>query len=270
MERQPVVSREYKVMLRPGRFEGDEKKLLGTTGLVWNDFSKLTAGVALGTKGDLAAIATRRIVTFLDTAKRHLNAANYIFRERRNLESAEREVTLKLRHPDRHFAQARDMRAKGGKRARTKFEEDIKAPFLSLYSFSTTIAIGQDKTFDTLKDVARLFPDIGQRIDGFNDDRALIVVNGFAARELVVGGASVQLGKTPSVDAECALIVWYDDKGRLDVPIAVELSYRYADKGERYGGTMARRAFDLFELLPEKLEKWVAPRSRTKTALVYG
>ena len=128
------------------------------------------ADVALGTKGDLAAVTSRRVISFFDTATRHLNTCHYIFRERRDVESRRREVTLKLRHRDRHFAQARDMSAKGEGRAH-QVEEDIKAPFQSLYSFSTTIEVDDERSFGSLKDVARLFPDMGKRILDFADDR---------------------------------------------------------------------------------------------------
>jgi hypothetical protein len=49
----------------------------------------------------------------------------------------------------------------------------------------------------------------------------------------------------------------------------VELSYRYGDKKERYGGMTARRAFDLFRAIQTRLGRWVDPRPLTKTARVY-
>jgi hypothetical protein len=125
-------------------------------------------------------------------------------------------------------------------------------------------------TFKTLEDIARLFPDIRDRIDRFEDDRALVPVNDFTAREMVISGGTLQIGKTPKVDAESALIVWYDQKGSPNTPVAVELSYRYGDNDERYEGSTARRAFDVFAMLQKKLGDWVDPKSRTKTAFVYG
>jgi len=38
------------------------------------------------------------------------------------------------------------------------------------------------------------------------------------------------------VDAECALIVWYDDDARHDRPVAIELSFRYGNKDGSYRG----------------------------------
>jgi hypothetical protein len=139
-----------------------------------------------------------------------------------------------------------------------------------LYSFSTTVEIEGDRSFDGLGDVAQLFPDLSERLEDFREEKALVAVNGFTARELVIGGATLQVRKTPRADAEVALIVWYDEMGRKDKPVAVELSFRYGDPAGDYGGTMARRAFDIFRGLQKGLGKWIDPRSRTKTAFVYG
>lgn len=139
MDQQSVVSREYKIMLRRLRFAGDEKKLLKAATAVRRDFSRTTSGIVLKTEGRLSQIRTRRLITFLDTPKRHLNTAGYILRQRRDIETGEREVTLKFRHADRYVAQGRNLCPAGGRDARTKFEEDIKGPFVSLYSYSTTL-----------------------------------------------------------------------------------------------------------------------------------
>ena len=195
--------------------------------------------------------------------------SRYIFRERRGADGGDRDITLKFRHPDRYVAQDRNMNASGSTEARTKFEEDIKSPFLSLYSFSTRLKIDNDTAFKTLGDIRLLFADVADKIDKFQDNTKLAPVNRFTARELVLAGATLQVGKTPRVDAECGLIVWYDDNGARNKPVAVELSYRYGNKNEEYGGGVTRRAFETFDALQSKLTKWVDPESRTKTAFVY-
>jgi hypothetical protein len=134
MGRPKVSSREYKVMLRPARFAGDEARVLAAAGTLWKDLVRGVRGVVLGSDGVLSRIETRRLITFLDTARHDLHQASYVFRERRDLEGGEREVTLKCRHPDRYVVQKRDMAAAGARRARTKLEEDIKVPFISLYA----------------------------------------------------------------------------------------------------------------------------------------
>jgi hypothetical protein len=59
----------------------------------------------------------------------------------------------------------------------------------------------------------------------------------------VLAGANLQIGKTPRVDAECGLIVCYDDNGARDKPVAVEFSYRYGNKDE--GAIMTSLAVSL-------------------------
>jgi hypothetical protein len=257
-------------MLRPARFSGDDANLLRRARAFWKDFAGSVAAVARNGDGTLEEIKSRRLITFLDTGGQDLNRAGYIFRDRRDIARGEREVTLKFRHPDRYATQDRNLDAAGAKGARTKFEEDIKAPFVSLYSFSTTVPTGASRGFGSLSDVARLFPDLVDRLPGSLDDARLTAVNGFTARELVVAGASLQLGKARKRAAECALIVWHDHRSRQERPVAVEFSYRYGNKNEKYDGPTSLRAFQVFEVLQTRLARWVDPRSRTKTALVYG
>src|SRR5262245_22835431 len=224
---QKVGSREYKVMLRRNRFNGDERELLRAANTFWRDFSRRIAGVVVATNGAFGRIKNHRLIAFYDTAKHHLYKGKYVFRERRDVDGGEREVTLKFRHPDGYIAQDRNMDASDREGMRTKFEEDIKTPFVSLYSFSTTLRFGPGKTVSELKDVARLFPDIKNRLGEFPNEAAVDVVGGFTAEELVLSGASLQIGKTPKVEAECALVVWYNHDRHKHRPVAVEFSYRY-------------------------------------------
>jgi hypothetical protein len=72
----------------------------------------------------------------------------------------------------------------------------------------------------------------------------------------------------PTVQAECAAIVWYDDDANENAAVAVEFSYRYGNPEESYSGAAARCAFDVFGVLQTKLTKWGNPTSGTKTAFV--
>ena len=269
MPMQKVVSREYKVMLRPDRF-ADEKRLRAAASGFWRDFSRAVDNGVVRTEGDLTQRKARRLIRFFDTTDLQLNASKYVFREREDLADGEREVTLKFRHPDRHVAADRDMDAKRGANARTKFEEDVKAPFVSLYSFSTTLPVKRTRTFTRLQDIARLFPDVPGRLREFSKDETLELVNGFTARELVLGGGTVRLARKPGIDAECALIVWYPHGRTNGKPCAVEFSYRYGNKQGEYAGKSSQRAFDTFTRLQTALPAWIDPRPRTKTAFVYG
>jgi hypothetical protein len=268
MQQQKIVSREYKIMLQPKLFTGAEKALLAHAHSLWRDVAGKIGPVALGAAGDLSRLKTRRRITFHDTPKRRLYDARYIFRERRAEIGSGREITLKFRHPDRFLAQAREMQAKASD-TKTKFEEDIKAPFVSLYSFSTTVAVDADAAFTKLRDLLRLFPDLAKRMDDASDAEPLRAVNNFTAREVVIDGATMQIGKTPKVNAEWALIVWHDAHGEDWKPVAVELSYRYGDKDEEYGGGVTRRGSDVFGAIQSRLRRWVDPKPMTKTAFVF-
>jgi hypothetical protein len=270
MKRQKVVSREYKVMLRPKRFAGEAESLVTHGRTLWKDVAKQIGPATLDASGDLSRIKTTRLISFLDTPDHRLDAAHYIFRDRRAANGSKREVTLKFRHPDRFLAQARDMNAGSSGKAQTKFEEDIKAPFVSLYSFSTTVTIADSAKFATLGDVMQLFPDLADRIDAADRHQPLTIVNDFTVREVVLDGAMTRIGKTPNVTAEWALIAWYGQRRNDGHPLAVELSYRYGDENEDYGGGAARRAAEVFDVIQSRLKPWVDPKPRTKTAVAFG
>lgn len=256
-------------MLRPKLFTGAEDAVLAEARALWQDVGEKIGEAVVQVDGDLSRIKARRLISFFDTEAHRLNEANYIFRERRGTDGSQREVTLKFRHPDRFFAQARDMKAKSAAAAKSKFEEDIKGPFVSLHSFSTTVAIPDAAKFARLGDVMELFPDLGERLPRADRKEPLRVVNDFTAREVVVDGAHAQMGKTPKVDAEWALIVWYDERGRKEAPVAVELSFRYGHKSEEYAGGLTRRASDVFDMIQTRLKRWVDPKPRTKTAVAF-
>jgi hypothetical protein len=267
MQQQKIISREYKIMLRPKLFTGGGRALFAHAHALWRDVAAKVGPLALGAAGDLSRIKTQRLITFHDTAKRQLNDGGYILRERRAENGSGREITLKFRHPDRFLAEAREMHTKASK-AKTKFEEDIKAPFVSLYSFSTTVGIDPNAVFTKLRDLLRVFPDLTRRLDDAGNTEPLRAVNNFTVREVVIDGATMRIGKTPNVNAEWALILWYDTHGEAGKPVVVELSYRYGDKDGEYSGGVVRRAYDVFDALQAKLKRCVDPNPITKTAFV--
>jgi hypothetical protein len=259
MSRERVVSREYKIILRADLFGGDEQQLLKAASNFWHELEQAIDQVVLDTDGDLEKVTYRRTIRFYDTDQDRLHRNNYIFRERRN-HAGEREVTLKFRHPDRYISQDRNMNAA---------EADIKPRFLTLYSFSTTQKIADTKNLNNMKDVARLYPDLPDRLDHYAEDEEIKMVRGLTPRELIITGASFQISKNPRLYSECALIVWHDNGGLEEQPVVVEFSFRYGNKEESYTRNMARRAHDVFQTLQEKLTSWIDPNSETKTAYVY-
>ena len=269
MNTRAVVSREYKVMLRAEKFAGTPKQLLGSARRLWTDFTRSVEPIVLETEGSLDKIAKQRLIVFLDSKAQHLRAGGYIFRVRRTLDGGQPEVTLKFRHPDRYIVEGRQMKSPRI-RTKTKFEEDIKTPFVSLYSLSTRGRVGKKDIPASLDDVSRLFPDLSKRLRAVDGAAALSEVNGFTARELVITGPLLRIGMTPTIHVECALIVWYNEKGAANEPVAVEFSYRYGNAAGEYGGKVARRAFDMFATMQNDMTDWLDPNPRTKTAFVYG
>jgi hypothetical protein len=113
MAQEHVVSREYKLMLRAHLFTGAEDALLRQAGAFWGALTQAIRDVVLDTDGDLDQITKRRFIRFYDTQGQRLRKNDYIFRERVDIGSGDREVTLKCRHPDRYVAQDRNMAAAG-------------------------------------------------------------------------------------------------------------------------------------------------------------
>src|SRR5262245_60466843 len=106
-----VNSREYKIMLKSGRFPGAESKLFDATRDFWRAALEVMRPVVLDVAGSLDTVKDRRAIRFFDTTDRWLNRNSYIFRERADLDGRSCEVTLKFRHPDRYIAADRDMSA---------------------------------------------------------------------------------------------------------------------------------------------------------------
>jgi hypothetical protein len=264
-----VISREYKLMLRKDLFTGDEKQLLKTASKFWHEFTQAINNIGIDVQGDLKNIDDNRIIKFYDTDKNLLYSNHYILRERYEPGKDKKEITLKFRHLDRYISQNRNMEAGDPSKGETKFEEDIKSPFSVLYSFSTTQEISSKENLGKLQDAARLYPDIPGKVIDYTKEEEIKTVRGITVRELVIKGAKFEIRNSPKVDSKCALIVWYDNKGDENKPVAVEFSFKYGDENENYTLKMAQRAYDVFQVL-QKLTSWVDPESDTKTAYIYG
>jgi hypothetical protein len=264
-----IISREYKLLLRATLFQGADTQLIRSAKIFWHDFGRAVGTIARDTDGRLAA-KERRLIRFYDTADHRLHRSDYAFRERIDEATGQREVTLKFRHPDRYLAASRDLAPASSRDAKTKFEEDIKVPFQGLYSHSTTHPIGGSKNLNKLHDPCRLFPGLSKRLDHYDDDEPITPVGAVTARELVLTGIHVRIGNSHEVEADCALIVWYDAAGDRHRPEVVEFSFRYGDHDEGYDGKAARHAYEISQILQTPaLCDWVDPAGTTKTAYAY-
>src|SRR5262245_2840328 len=102
MERKLVISREYKVMLKPNRFTGSEHDLLEKAGAFWKDVAAAVSEVALASSGKPDTVGKRRLISFLDSKGEGFAAGGYVFRECSDLDGKSRELTLKFVHRDRN------------------------------------------------------------------------------------------------------------------------------------------------------------------------
>jgi hypothetical protein len=269
MARLVVASREYKVMLLPERFAGDEGQARLAIDRFWSEVGRVLAPLDIPTEGSFEEVKAHRRIRYFDTVESGFNGQRYIFRERIDVDTGEREVTLKYRHPDRYVAQDRDMDAKVERDVETKFEEDVKPPFVSVFSFSTTVGVDPDKQIARVEQVLDLFPGLARELRAMDDEAELSVVHEFCARELVLVGANLLLGKR-DIDAECAMVIWHDDDDVSTSPVCVEFSFKYGDDQEDYRGTVTRDAHDVLRALHTGLPEWAHPDPKTKTAFVYG
>ena len=275
-----VGSREYKVMLKTAKFTGDQQQLRKQTARFWQDFNKAIADHVFDTDGALDEIDKKRSIVFWDTADHCLRTNGYVFRERHDFSNGnddkQREVTLKFRHPDRYLAAGQDVTAADGIEEDAKFEEDIKAPFQSIFSLSNKIPLAPEENLAKVSDILRLFPHIKEGLGGCDPETTVTPVGNYKARELVIDGSDFQLGEDPKVEAECAIVVWHDHAGGETDPEVVEFSFRYKnddDEGEfieAYATEVVRRAYAVFQILQDTMGEWVDPQSLTKTAFVYS
>ncbi|NEZ54982.1 hypothetical protein [Adonisia turfae] len=277
--KQNVTSREYKIMLQKDRFKdcliGSQDNLLEKAREFWEDFKKIIQDIVIDTDGSLNKVKKEREIKFYDTADHDIRESNYVFRERVDLNTGKREVVLKYRHPDRYVSQDRDMTAADIDDGETKFEEDIKPPFLRLYSFSTKQPISKSKDLNKLNDLGKLYPDLKKQLKPYQKNEPIEVVGNFTAREIVITGADFQIRDNPKVEAKCALIAWYEvqgeeDKPVEDKPVIVEFSFRYKNEQEKYSGEASEKVYDVFDKLQKELTEWVDLKGSTKTAYVYS
>ncbi len=130
-----LTSREYKMMLQASKFNGSAEQLSESATALWQDLASVILPNAIAVSGTEDVSRRRRQVRFLDTDDHWLRQNDYVVRERTDLDSNERQLTLKFRHPDRFYSQDRTMEPSKEFDHDMKFEEDIKPAFQSLYSY---------------------------------------------------------------------------------------------------------------------------------------
>ena len=268
-KRQDVTSREYKVMLTPSLLDGNDATMRAAVDRFWGDVTAALVPLDIPTTGGFDRVKARRLIRFFDTSTHALHSDSYIVREREDVDTGEREVTLKFRHADRYVAADRSMEAAEDSGVKTKFEEDVKPPFVSVFSFSTTQPLTSGSVLAQLRDVADMFPGLADAIGELPQESPLVLVRDFVGREVVLEGAALLLGKR-DIEADCAVVVWYDEGEQDTTPVVAEFSFKYGDEAEDYRGSVAGDAYRVLALLQEGLGDWVDPNPRTKTSFVYA
>jgi LysR substrate binding domain len=182
-------SREYKLMLEPEHFIGDDpqdaiKQMADMIQTLIADHVSRKAAVDFSSND--FDLDDRRAVRFWDTAACDFDKNGFALRERSNLDdqgntSGDRELTLKFRSADLFLVTQTPLPAmQGAKKPESKFEEDV-APLAvrtdtgmavvadppsirSLYSRSTKQQVKGTNLPDTLEDAAELYPTLADTL----------------------------------------------------------------------------------------------------------
>lgn len=258
----PVINnREYKVLLEPSLFVGNEEQVKTQTSKFLMDFNS-----ELKKQGFTTAVAKKfkegqaRNISFYDTpGSCKLKAANYVVRERTQLSNNKREVMVKRR--TNTLAQLDGISLTGVySNASSKVEADI-IPGNVVYSVSTKQKIDTEQ-INSIDSLYKLFPSLKQN---FNQSGMLAKVSNltvldhsFSEPELMLDG---QLFKFD-------LSLWYVQD--VNHPVIVELSYKITESKSNgnLSPTSLKNADRIMNLIAG-MNKWAAPKSLMKTAWVY-
>ncbi|PHR81276.1 MAG: hypothetical protein COA59_15990 [Colwellia sp.] len=260
-----VGSREYKILLNTSSFTGNSSVRAYKVNNYWTVLKNVieNSSIERNTSGSLSLEKDRTVIFYDVEGSCDLFNADYIFRER--IDNRNREVTLKYRSPDRFIATKKDM---DGTKAgwKSKFEEDLAAPFISKYSFSTKQDIGNGKNLNKMDDAVGLYP--GLEDENFDETLDIDKVGNLTINEYVYKNASVDLG---ALDSEFSLTLWYNESVSTTQPIVAEISFKYEETNEAFTNNVVTRAKNLFAAMQQDtaLVIWNAQNSLTKTATVY-
>jgi hypothetical protein len=292
-------SREYKLMLDPGKFAGTQSA--ETINKFWE--SQLQPVIRRHLDADENEkprfkkefeSGEARVVRFWDVDACSLDRNGYALRERVVIlngqeDASTRELTLKLRSPDL-FVAADTPFDGASHEAETKLEEDIVPVIVglnpgsrdtavvvepqsmrSMFSRSTKQPLAANANVIRLKDVFELYPGLKDNLDKVSKDAPspqAKLESGKKIRELVFEGAKVDLGEDR--DAKFAISLWYwDGQPKTRPPVVAEISFKYkTDKGE-VAWEVARRALALFTGLQKdlKISGWANPERASKTSV---
>lgn len=286
--------REFKLMLKAELF-ADADHLEETAESFRSDLKSALDALHVGIRKKLTA-KNQRDVRFLDTSSHQLKQNGFVLRERLEETSGIRQLTLKCRNENMDFVLGRTISASWpmdeteqpeaddiqSSPVKEKMETDIKPPFQTLHSFSSTVeGVGELVRADraTANNVLQLgqgrmpnlgaadilYPGLAARLTGFDADAPLGVVGTFTAREVLLKGTKMKLAGD---EQNCALVVWYDKHSGGAAPRLVEFSFHCDDPSGAFSNEKAHLAESAFKVVQE-MANWTNPDSPTKTGYVY-
>ena len=249
------VSREYKLLLDPARF--DNTRINATIG----ELDRLAREAALASgvayEGSLVPFRATREVAFLDVPGQcSLRQRDLVLRLRSKKKKTT--ATLKYRTPlPAAIAGASNPWQQNA--SEIPVEVDITPPYDPVWSQSLSRKV-RPGGLKNLRDLHALFPAASSLAE--TQETRLAIVGNSPIREEVRGKALLDLGSNGNM----SLSLWYRADGDAR-PVIAELSFKY-ERGKQ-DTSDEKRARKLFEAL-QQLEGWISPRSMTKTAFIYA
>jgi hypothetical protein len=281
-----VNNREFKLTAVAANFSGATPATKVAS--LWTDIiSQATSITGVTTSGSMAVDSdTPRTVLYYDVSGTCLLKNNGLqFRSRRKGANS-REITMKVRTPDRYLSSWHNVEASanncpsGGCAASTKFEEDITpgpsatsmALWKSQFSKSNSRLVTDGKNINELQDIDDLWSTVIDQY-GWTLTTVLSQVAGLTVNEVVYSGGLIQLNN--DWEAEVSITLWYDLNGSATTVILAEYSIKIESGGdslEDFDSTSVSRMNQLFKLLQggSFTTKWNDPDPDSKTNFVYN
>ncbi|MHA7777562.1 hypothetical protein [Roseibium sp. M-1] len=254
-----ITSREYKLILNPGRFLDRKAACNALQDLVGFLAERLGGEIKRQAKED------ERRTSYLDTEDFALHKAGYAFRLRFEAGDNVHKLTLKYRDPDLILAEAASLETADGLDADEKFEEDLMPPFRSVFSRSSAVRFSEEPDVSNLARARDIFPALSA-LD-LPGETKLATVNRFRPTEIFRKLCKIDFGTGEPV--KMGLSFWYAGKA-TNWPLIAECAFDFAcdEDTEHFDLDQVRRSNDLFRLL-QKQPGWFDAEATTKTRYAY-
>ena len=250
-----VDSKEYKVLLDPGRFASNPQSAANAL------LQALAARLAQlnfdkSISGSFSASGIDRVNYYDTPGSCALDNNGYSLRIR---SGSDNDAQFKYRHPDEELSYYTDV-AGSGKNASTKLETDI-TPDSLVYSHSTKQDPAKSGAPATVGDLATQFP--GAKTLSAYGPQSLVAVNGLNITQQEYGGPSSDIGQST---ASFTLSLWYVGG---NAPALAELSFRVKADDSKYFTTPVLQRSQVLMQAMSTLGDWKLTPSTTKTAWIY-